>query len=160
MQEILLARNARKEKKFKLHQYRFFKLLEVEPDTDLSFASGKNLQHLAKSRGARAGICSRRKPIDRRGIIAIEQIEELQVGEEPSVFSEIEPFGDAQIHVNEERSRKAIATFRKIQAIEIVVAIHVRRICREGSTVVESALYAENVADVDLPRKLYEPVDR
>ena len=134
-------------------------MLEVESNTDLSFASGKNLQHLAKSRGVRAGICSRRKTVDRRRIIAIEQIEEFQVGEEPGAFSEIEPFGDAQIHVNEGRSRKAIATFREVQAIEVVVAIHIRRICREGSTVVESALYAENVANVDLPRKLYEPVD-
>ena len=93
--------------------------LELDSNSYLPFASGKDLQYLAKFRSVGVGIRFGRKPIDRRGITAVEQIKELQVGEELGAFSEIEALGNAHIQVNEGRRRKVIATLGKIQAIEV-----------------------------------------
>jgi hypothetical protein len=90
------------------------RLLELESDSHLPFPSCKNLQHLAKPGSVRAGICSWRNPVDRCRIIAIEQIEELKVGGKLGPLSEIEPFRNPEVHVNEERGRKVIAALREI----------------------------------------------
>jgi hypothetical protein len=107
----------------------------------------------------RSRVCTRGgKAIDRGGIGAIEQIEELEVGMESNSFSEIEPLGNAHIGVDDRRRNEVIAPLHEIYPIEMAVAINVRGFCRKRSAIVESALRSENTAKVHFPWKLYEAV--
>src|SRR4029077_1103899 len=75
-------------------------------------------------------------------------------------FSKIESFSDSHIHIDEWWRGEVIATLRKIDTVEMVVAINVRRGCDKCGAVVKSALRTKNTAEAQLPRKLDKTVGK
>src|SRR5882762_1491440 len=131
--------------------------LEFDFDSHLSFASRKHLQHLGK-----LGSCEiralRRNSIHGRRISSVEQIEKLQIHMEPGSFPKVKPFSESHIHIHEPWRHKMIASLCKIHAIEMVVAINVRRSRHKCSAIVKPALRTKNTAKARLPGKLEEPM--
>src|SRR5258708_661547 len=129
--------------------------LEFDFNSHLSFAPRKHLQHLGKlgSGGVRTLLGN---SIDCRGISSVEQIEKLQVHVQPGSFPKIKPFSESHIRIHEPWRHKVIASFCKVDAIKMVVAINVRSSRRKCGTIMKPALRTKNTTKAGLPGKLEE----
>src|SRR6185369_5321225 len=124
--------------------------LELEPQTNLPFASG---QHLPQ-RSERA-VGDVLLYLHGSGILAIEDIEKLKQRLKPHALSDIETLRKAQIEIDVWRRGKEIATSAWTMIDRIKSSIAIRIFQRQGrATDMESTLRAENAADLKLPRKL------
>jgi len=64
----------------------------------------------------------------------------------PDAFSEIEPLGNAHIHVDEGRGRNVVAARNEVYLIEMTVTTNVRGLSQIRRAIVNSVLCPENTA--------------
>src|SRR6185369_5075234 len=129
--------------------------LELEPQTNLPFASGQHLPQRSKRAVGDVLLY-----LHGSGILAIEDVEKLKQRLKPHALGDVEPFRKPQIEIDERRCCKEIATGAgpMIDRIERSVAIRIfQRQCR--ATEMKSTLRAEDAADLKLPRKLQQTVE-
>ena len=117
---------------------------ELESDSNLPFSSG---QHLSQRAEGEVRICSCR--FYRSRILAIEQIEELEEDLHFGPLANRELFRKAHIEINKSRRSKGIPPRSQIDAVEIRIAVPVKR--RSSAAEVKSALCSEDAAELHFP---------
>ncbi len=125
--------------------------LELDSESDLTFASG---QHL----GCRAERLERNAllPPDCGWILTIQQIEELEQDLHLDPLADVESLGKAHIEIDEGGGGESIPPGGRINIVNRSVAVRVNQGC--GNTAeAKAALRPEDAADLDLPGNLNQP---
>ena len=95
--------------------------------------------------------------VHRGRIPSIKEIKELEEGLCPDALVDAEGFCDAQVHIRKMRRCERVAARFQVPAIEVLVAVLIEGHER-ALRVVKTALRSDEAAELNLPRKLYEPM--
>src|SRR6266850_4888036 len=126
---------------------------ERNSESNLSFTPRQNLGY--RSERLRSNVL----PFLNRGwVLTIQQIEKLKEYLCLDSFADVKTLGEAQIDIDEWRRGEGISPRRKIDTVEITIAVWVSVQSVEAAKV-KTALCANNAADLKLPRKIRQAVD-
>src|SRR5205807_8656422 len=126
--------------------------LERETQSDLAFPARQSLRNCAK-RGRLTLL-----DLNGRRVGVIEQVEELEKPLHSESLANNPGFRDAQVHIDERRSREGVAPRLEVAAIEVAVAILIEGL-RSTDGVAESTLRAQQAAELNLPRQFHKTMD-
>ena len=96
--------------------------------------------------------------MDSPWVLTVEQIEELEQQLCLDTIADVETLRKAHIEIYEWRRGKGVPPGGKIDTVEITVAVRVS-IERIETAEVKAALRPKDAADLNLLRKIHEPVD-
>src|SRR6266550_9102924 len=125
---------------------------ERDSESNLSFTPWQNLCYRSERLGSNV-----LPVLDRSWVLTIQQIEKLKEYLCLDSFADVETLGEAQIDIDEWRRREAISSRRKIDTVEITIAVWVSVQSVEAAEV-ETALCANNATDLKLPGKVHKSV--
>jgi hypothetical protein len=126
---------------------------ERNSESNLSFTSRQHLCYRSERLGRNV-----LPVLDRGWVLTIQQIEKLKEYLCLDSFADVETLGEAQIDIDEWRRGEAISPRRKIDTVEITIAVRVSVQSVEAAKV-KTALCANNAAYLKLPRKIRQAVD-
>jgi hypothetical protein len=126
---------------------------ERNPESNLPFASRQHLCYRAERLGHYVFTS-----LDGPWILAVQQVEELEQQLYLDTIGDIETLGNAHIEIYEWGRRKGVPPGGKIDTVEITVTVRVS-VERVETAEVKAALRSNDAADLNLPRKIHEPVD-
>src|SRR6267143_5258530 len=126
---------------------------ERDSESNLSFTPRQNLCYRSERLGSNV-----LPVLDRGWVLTIQQIKKLKEYLCLDSFADVETLGEAQIDIDEWRRGEGISPRRKIDTVEITIAVWVSVQSVEAAKV-KTALCANNAADLKLPRKIHQPVN-
>src|SRR6266550_7102468 len=126
---------------------------ERDSESNLSFTPWQNLCYRSERLGSNV-----LPVLDRGWVLTIQQIEKLKEYLCFDSFADVETLGEAQIDINEWRRPEGISSRRKIDTVEITIAVRISVQSVEAAKV-KTALCANNAADLNSPPKIHQPVD-
>ena len=97
---------------------------------------------------------------DRRRVLAVEQVEELQQDPRLHAAGDVEPLGDANVEIRERRRGEGVTPGVDVDAVHRRVAVRIDQHAAGGRLAeMEAALSAENAADLKLVGQFDHAVD-